>query len=565
MFEKFLNECDDELKRSIKELYKTELGKIYFSEPPRAEFGDLSTNISFELSKEAKKVPKEIAEEIADKIRPKKYIKEIKAVNGYLNFYLNYELFAAELLSEIKENFGKGKTKKKKIIVEHTSANPDGPLHIGHLRNAVIGDVLARILKFNGFEVETHYYLNDMGKQIAKVVWGLDKVKADENKKGDHYIADIYIGANKIIEEKRDEALDSEVSKILLSYEKGEEKMVGKFKFVVEKCLSGINETLLRLGIKHDKIIWESSFVKSGEVEKIIEKLMKTKYAKIDSGALYLDLSEFGIEKGFYLRRKDETSLYAARDMAYHLWKLKNSECMNILGADHKLHAEQLEAALKILGSAPPEVIVYEFISLPEGRMSTRKGTYISVDEIIDETVKKAYEEVSKRRTDMGEEQKKAVAEKVAIGAIRFNIAKIAPEKQMFFRWEEALDFEKQGMPFVLYAYARASKILEKSGKAGEDIKIKALKTNALDEFEKSLIKTISKFPLEAKTAAESRKPAVLAKYLLELADAFHRFYMGCQVIGSEKEECRLAIVKAISETLKTAISIFGAEPIEEM
>jgi len=564
MFENFLNECEKELKSSVKKLHKLELGKVYFSEPPASKFGDASTSISFELSKELKKAPKVLADEIAGAIKPKKYIKEVRAVNGYLNFYLNYLLFAEELFSKINESFGKGR-KKKKAIIEHTSANPDGPLHIGHLRNAVIGDVLARILKFYGFGVETHYYLNDMGKQIAKVVWGMDNVeesKKEEGKKPDHYIADVYIAANKIIEEKN---LEEEVSKILSLYEKGDKETEKKFRNAVEKCLAGINETLERLGIRHDKIIWESSFVKDRSVGKIIETLKKTKYAKIENGALYLDLSEFGIEKGFYLKRKDDTTLYAARDLAYHVWKLGEGECINILGADHKLHAEQLNAALKILGFGQPEVIVYEFISLPSGRMSTRKGVYVSVDEIIEETVKKTYEEVSRRRKDMGEEEKRAVAEKVAIGAIRFNIAKVSPEKQMFFKWEEALDFEKQGMPFVLYAYARASKIL---AKAAKDINIKGFTAEHfenLDEPEKVLVKTLSKFPLEVKTAAELKKPANLARYLLELADAFHKFYIACHVIGSEKEELRLGIVKASAVVLKSAISIFGAEPIEEM
>ncbi|MFQ5800653.1 MAG: arginine--tRNA ligase, partial [Candidatus Hydrothermarchaeales archaeon] len=447
MFEEFRSQARAILEKALRE-NGISVGPT-FSIPPVEEFGDLSTNICFQLTATFKKPPEDVAKLFADHMEPSGFVEEVKAEKGYLNFYIDYPAFAKELFERIGPDFGKG-TKKEKIIIEHTSANPDGPLHIGHLRNAVIGDALARILRFAGYDTEVHYYLNDMGKQAAKVVWGTRKFKVGGGKK-DHATAGVYIKASAEIEEK---GLEEEVSRILELYEGKDKRTVEEFKKAVEFCLEGIKETLQRLGIKHDRFVWESAFVRDGTVRKVIEKLERTRYARKEESALILDLTEFGIEKEMVVTRKDGTSLYIARDIAHHAWKLKQGRCVNIWGADHKLVSDQLRAGLSILDLEAPEFIIYEFISLPEGGMSTRKGVFISADQLIEETVKKAYEEVRSRRPDMDEESKRRIAEDVGIGAVRFNIARIAPEKSMVFRWEEALDFERQGAPFIQYAYA---------------------------------------------------------------------------------------------------------------
>ena len=555
MFNEFKKQAEEAITRVLR---KRKIEKKVAFEEPEREFGDLATAICFELAPVLKNSPKKIADELAKQIKIPKdsLIKEVRAVNGYLNFYLNYERLALPLIKKVKqlnEDYGKGNNRGK-IVLEHTSANPDGSLHIGHGRNAIIGDTLSRILRFAGYKVETQFYVNDMGKQLAVVVWGLRKFKLDKRKKNDDAIAEVYIQANKMLEAEPDS--EKEISELLKGYEAGGE-VRKEFEEAAKYCIKGVVETLERLDIKHDTFVWESSFVRDSSVNKIVDELKRTKFAR-KGEVLSLDLSSFGIEKELVLMRKDGTYLYTTRDIAYHVWKGKHS-IVNVWGADHKLVAEQLKAVLKILGQKKPEFIIYEFISLPEGGMSTRRGVFVSLDELTEESVKRAYTEVDKRRREESEEFKKSIAESVGVGAVRYNIVKVSPEKSMVFKWEEALDFERQGSPFIQYAYARACRILEKAevGDIG--------RVPALGENEKSLLKIISKFPAAVEECASTRKASPLAGYALELANAFHRFYMFEPVLKSEKKKFRLNLVEATKITLRSVLNLLGIKPLERM
>lgn len=558
MFSQFRKQCEETLAQALKN--RGVERKIALVEPEKG-FGELSSSLSFELASTFKKAPEAIAEELVKEITLPRdsLIKEVRAASGYINFYLNYEALAAPLIKSVKsqgKDYGRGAARGEKIILEHTSANPDGPLHIGHGRNAILGDALARILSFAGFEVETQYYINDMGRQLAVVVFGLRRLKLDKSKKKDEGIGDVYIAANKILE--ADKTLEKQISQLMKLYEAGDKQVVEEFKSAAEYCIAGIIETLQRLGIKHDAFIWESNFVRDSSVSKVVEKLKGSKYAE-QKEVLQLSLKEFGIKKELVLTRSDGTYLYTTRDIAYHIWKAKQGKAINVWGADHKLASRQLAAALKILGEKEPEFIIYEFISLPEGSMSTRRGIFVSMDELVEETVKRAYEEVHKRRPEESEEAKRVIAEKVGVAAVRYSIARVSPEKAMTFRWEEALDFERQGAPFIQYACARACRILEKS-QASDSFKV-----TSLTENEKSLLKLIARFPELVEEAANSRKPAIIANYAQELADAFHRFYMFEPVLKSEEKDFRLNLVEATRITLANALALLGIEALERM
>jgi arginyl-tRNA synthetase len=548
MFTEFRKEVEEKLAEVTER-------KITLEEPP-GDFGDISAPC-FELAPILKKAPNDIAEELAAQIKPSGLVKEVKAAGGYINFYLNYEKLAPELINRIKnegDDFGRGGGKEK-IVLEHTSANPDGPLHIGHGRNAIIGDTLTRIMRFAGYDVETQYYINDMGRQLAVVVWGLETRKLS-SEKNDHAISKVYIDANKEVEENPEH--EGAISELMKGYEAEDEKIKEKFEFAANYSIDGAKETLERLNIVHDEFVWESKFVRESSVEKVVESLKKTEFYKEDEVG-YLDLNDFGIEKELILKRKDGTYLYATRDIAYHQWKSKRGRVVDVLGADHKLVSSQLSRALEILGDGAPELIIYEFISLPEGSMSTRRGVFISLDDLLDESVKRAYEEVDKRRPDESREFKSNISESVGTGAVRFNIVKIAPEKSMVFRWEDALDFEKQGSPFIQYAYARACRILEKE-KPTQKFDIPELNEN-----ETALLKLLSKFPEIITEAGNSRKPAIIATYTSELASAFHRFYMFEPVLKSKEKDFRLSLVYATAIALENALNLLGIDALERM
>ncbi len=557
MFREFKKQAGRALKKALKD-EGVEL-EIKFEEP-LGEFGDISSPVCLELASRLRKPPSKIAEDLVGKVDVKEesFIRDVKAINGHINFYLDYERFSLDLIKQVKQlgcDYGRG-DKKDRIVLEHTSANPNGPLHIGHGRNAIIGDTLGRVLRFSGYDLETQYYVNDMGKQLAKVVWGLRRFQS-KKEKADHKIAEVYFEANKAIEENPE--FEKEISELMTGYEAGEKEVTREFEGAVNFCLEGIKETLDRLSIKHDKYIWESRFSRDGTVGAVLKKLEDTKYAKKDE-VLYLDLTDFGIEKEMVLLRLDGTTLYPTRDIAYHLWKKdQGGVVIDIWGADHKLAALQLDAVMKILGEDTPEFIIYEFISLPEGSMSTRRGVFISVDDLIDESVKRAYDEVDKRRSGETREFKEKVANSVGVGAVRFNIIRVAPEKSVVFRWEEALDFERQGSPFIQYAFARACRILEKTGVSDD------FNTQELTDFERDLIRIISRFPLLVGEAAETRRPHLLANYAMELSDAFHRFYMHNKVLGTKEEDLRVNLVMATKITLENVLNLLGLDALEAM
>ncbi|AAB98223.1 arginyl-tRNA synthetase (argS) [Methanocaldococcus jannaschii DSM 2661] len=550
---------------ALKEVISKEICKeidIKLDKTPNLELGDYSVNICFRLAKELKKNPKIIAEELVDKLKAMNIegVKEIKAVNGYINFYIDYNKFAKNLMEEIDKkgnNYGRGDKKSIKIILEHTSANPNGPLHIGHLRNAIIGDCLKRILEFYGYDVETHYYVNDMGRQMALVVYGIELFGLDKEKKKDHAIAETYVKINKYLEEHPEE--EEKILELMRKYEDALEnnednEITKKFEFAVNYALDGIKETLKNLNIKHDTFVWESSYVRNGMVKKVIEKLMET--GKVIKEETYmLDLSDFGIEKKMVLARANGTSLYSTRDIAYHLDKLSKCDIgIDVLGADHKLTAEMVKAALKLLGSKVPEVIFYEFISLPEGSMSTRRGRFISTDELLEEAIKRAKEECNKRGVEEN------IAYDIGLGAVRYNIARISPEKPMVFRWEEALDFEKVGCPFIQYAHARCCSILKEAENKG--VKDEAVFNYELTSEEKELIKMLDEFKDIIKESAESRRVHILANYLLELAKAFNRFYANCPIlmtkVDDDVKKSRLKLVKSTKTVLETGLELLG-------
>ncbi|VVB90140.1 Arginine--tRNA ligase [uncultured archaeon] len=382
MFLKFKNEVSSVLAIAL-ERAGFETDDIGLNESPHA---DIASSVAFKLAPKYRKSPKEISKLIYENIniQPDSYIDRAEITPPYINFYVSRAFLNETILNVLleREDFG-NLANKGKVILEHTSANPDGPLHIGHIRNSVIGDTLARILKRAGFDVETQYYINDMGRQIAVVVWGLLNFKFDETKKKDHAIAEVYINANKSLVDEKEHS--PEVDGIMKKYEEGDPETVKKFQDAIDTAMEGIKESLLRMNIHHDKFIWESMFVRSGDVNRIIERIKGTGRAGIKDGALMVDLKPEGIEKSLVIQRSDWTSLYTTRDLAYHEWKAAQSDRMiDILGADHKLISSQLKCVLRILGVKEPEIVIFEFVSLPEGSMSTRRGVFISADELLD-------------------------------------------------------------------------------------------------------------------------------------------------------------------------------------
>jgi arginyl-tRNA synthetase len=567
MFLAFKREVERVLKEAMeKASYIAE--DLSLEEP--GEIADLASSIAYKLAPKYKKSPNSIAEEIKQQVEIEKYslIDRVELAGAYLNFYTS-PLFLEMTLREVErkqEAYGKLPKRSEKIILEHTSANPTGPLHVGRGRNPVIGDTLARLLRAAGYEVEVQYYVNDMGKQVAAIAWGYENIDPKtleplEYEKPDYEVVQYYRRAASLLEKNPE--VEKEISKLLTRYEKGDAEVREKFKKVVEKCIAGQMQTLHRLNVTYDKIVWESQFVFNSDVEKVVNQLAKSKLASIKNGALILNLSEFGLEKEFVITRSDGTTLYTTRDIAYHLWKFSQAEiAINVLGEDQKLAMEQLNAALEVLNvRKKPRIVYHSFVTLPEGRMSTRKGVVVNFDDLIEEAFARAYIEVDKRRKELPEQKKQEIAKMVGIGAVRFDIVKVAPEKGITFSWEQALDFEKQGAPFIQYAHARACSIFEKAKEANIEFDENFNPALLIEKEEIALIKKISKLSSAVEAAARDLKPNIFATYARELAESFNQFYRYIPVLSAEDEElrkARLGLVDCARIALQNTLELLG-------
>lgn len=563
-----------ELEKEVEQVLREALEKASYEykeleaglDLEESEHADIASRVAFSLARAYKQPPEIVAADIVNHLEiPAEHtlISNAVAAGPYINFYVN-EFFLHKTLQRIKEGIEPAK-KKDKIIIEHTSANPDGPLHIGHLRNAIIGDVLVRVLKRAGYDVETHFYVNDMGKQIGIVVWGAERIALTENKKADHAIADVYIAANRMVEENS--AFLKDVESLMRKYEAGDEVVTKKYETVVKKCLSGIQASLNRLNILHDLFVWESEFVREGAVEEVIEELKQKGNIKFDSSGSALLVQLEGIDKELVIQRTDGTSLYTARDLAYHRWKSNRCDrVIDVFGKDHELVSQQLAKALQILGVKVPEFVIFEFVSLPTGSLSTRAGRYISADELMEKIEARAYNEVNKRRRDLNEDKKREIARKVGIGALRYDMVKVSPDKHIVFDFKDALDIEKKGAPFIQYSHARACSILraaEEQGFSMGDYEPTLLKENS----EKELIKKLSKFWYIVEEASSELKPHLVAKYARELAESFNLFYKDCPVLNANEElrKARLVLVECAKIVLSDTLDVLGIEAPEEM
>ncbi len=570
-----IQELKDKITKSIKPLIKDRNIEIKIEKPLDTSLGDFSLPC-FKLSPVFKKSPEHIAKDFREKIQIDERIEKIEEKNGYVNFFIDYKKIARNILINVfqkKTKYGFLEEKRQKVIIEHTSANPNGPLHIGRARNPIIGDTIVRIFRAAGYQVESQFYLDDMGKQVAILAWGINNLKEDfiqlsKRKKPDHQTVGYYQTASKMQDENFE--VSDEIQQLVKKSENGDKKIQEIIKKAYTPVLKGIKESLKKINIEIEKYVPESKFLKNKSVDLVVSKLKNTEYTGQEKGAYYIDMKPFKI-KGrntkFFFLRKDKTTLYATRDIAYHLWKGKNADLLiNILGEDHKLESKQVKVALKLIGAEKiPKVIFYSFVSLPGGKMSTRKARVVYLDDLIDECIKRAYNEVKKRRgNDLSESKMRKISEKIGIGALRYNIIKVQPEKSIVFKWQDALNFEGNSAPYIQYSHARAASILKKYNKKVEnenEIKI-------TDDQEIHLVKKISEFPEIISQACNEFKPHLIAFYLFELASYFNQFYRDCPVL-SEKDkkiiETRLKIVKATKIVLKNGLNLLGIEALDEM
>lgn len=551
--------------------------------------GDLSLPC-FAFAKQLGMSPNLISEKLQASIQATDVIHEVNSTSGYLNFKASPNWLAKQVVSgNIRTNSGDGKlsSRNKSVLIEHTSANPNGPFHVGRARNAILGDTLVRLNRLYGNDVRAEYYVDDMGKQVAVLAWALDNLTEKEvekilsdrepvnemwENKSDHKRVRWYQAAQVLrSDDNSKEAIEKAIAEMVHASENGNQEILDSFENAYQPVLDGMLDTLGRLRITFDEFTKESMFVTNGDVSQVMEQLARLDIHGIaDNGAEFLDLGARGL-KGkteFFYRRGDGSSLYATRDIAYHIWKFKQCDnLINILGEDHKLQSKQVSLTLNELGQKTPEVLFYSFIKLPEGKMSTRKGNVVFMDDLLEEARAHAAQVVREIRADYNEEQINLIAEAVGTSAVRFNIIKVSPDKGFTFRWEEALSFDSDSAPFIMYSHTRSRSIAKKCLDLGVQSPVKEeLDFSNIPNSMSELLRTIACHDDALSKSVEQNRPNLFANQLLNLANSYNAFYRDCKVIQNGiVNQSYFAVSEVTSKLLESGMIGLGISPLEQM
>ncbi|MEM4348791.1 MAG: arginine--tRNA ligase [Candidatus Anstonellaceae archaeon] len=575
-------------------------------ELPKKQFGDLACTVAFSLAKKGHESPSEIAKNIKERIGPHPWIAKVETEGPYINFFLSEEFFfrLLEAVSKSCESFGRGKKKEGKIIVEFPSVNPNKPWHVGHLRNAILGDAVASLLEFCGYQVERIDYIDDLGLQVAQSFWGYKALGNKPEGKLDLWLGMQYVQVSRLFEQ--DSNVQAQVRQILKKMEEGIEPEASECRQLVEQCVAAQYETAFKFGIYHDALIFESDIVKT-IFEEGMRMLKESKAVVFESEGknagcwvARLPLEEFSKMESpdKVLIRSDGTATYTGKDVIFQMWKFgllssdfkyedfilqpngkvckktcgsgrsesfgKATKVINVIGMEQTYPQKVIKGILELLGyksQAENSIhLSYEHVWLEEEHFSGRQGTWIgyTADELYQEGIKKASAKIKEQNEDSKRSQ---IASAVAVAAIRFSFLRTTPEKKIVFKWEEALSLEGDSAPYALYAYARAHKIFSKAGK-GAPAQLQ------LSENEKELLKKIMLLEPVLESAAAQLRPHAVAEYCLELATSYNKFYSTCPIISCEDEKIkanRLAINFAAMTVLKNALGSIGIQVLEEM
>ncbi len=597
--------------------------------PSKPGFGDVSCNVSFLLAKSLKKKPNEISQQLAEKYQNYlgEFISKVEAhPSGYLNFFTNTAKINELILrNSIKEDYGSIDIgQNSPIVVEHTSVNPNKALHIGHVRNIIIGDSLARILKKANFDVKILNYVDDSGLQVADIIVGFKELGFSEtppdNQKFDHYCGDeVYVKTTEKYEVNP--TLEEIRKKTLQELEDGNSETAKFADVITKKVLASQLDTCWNLSVMYDCLNFESQIIRSGLWQQIFEKLKEMKLIELDSegkNAGCWVIRGDGKEEDKVLVRSNGTATYIAKDIPYAAWKLgilddpfnykhyeekqpssqilwqttlaeSNEPKQNFRGDkvitvidSRQSRLQKIITTLMSTFKSKPDAYVhlaYESVTLSpdtakylgvetkgkQAQMSGRKGLYVNADSVLELLRSKTSEETKKRNPDFDSETISSIAHNVAVGTIRYEMIKQDLDKIITFDLTKSLSLEGDTAPYIQYTHARAARILEKAGVLPQFDADYGLLVN---DFEKSLAKTIGLFDIYVRDAANNLSPKVIAKYCYNLAVAFNAFYEHVKVLDSGNDSlinARLCLVSSFKNTLAKALNLLGIVAPERM
>ncbi len=626
-FKSILDEIENNLRKMLSDL---SISGVNFSvEPAKPGFGDVSSNVSYLLAKQLKKGPKEIAEMLSERYSQCTNTLVLKSEahpSGYLNFFANWDKLNQLILSESYLNtcgdvdIGNGSS----IVVEHTSVNPNKALHIGHIRNIIIGDTVSRILKKANYKVNTLNYIDDSGLQVADIIVGFKHFgysqEPPNGKKFDHYCGDdVYVKTTERYE--ADPSLETIRKDVLKDLEDGDSETAKFADKITRKVLAGQLETCWNLDVTYDCLNFESQIIRSGLWGEIFEKLKEMKLVEFENEGKNKDcwvIRGEGKEEDKVAVRSNGTATYIAKDIPYAAWKLglledpfnyekydkvqPNSRILwqTTLSESDKISKDFTgEKVVTVIDSRQARLqkiittlmgqfksvqdaynhLGYESVTLSsdtakalgletdgkQAQMSGRKGLYVSADSVYEILKQKTSEETRKRHSEMSDSEIENIAHAVSVGTMRYEMIKQDLDKIITFDLTKSLSLEGDTSPYIQYTHARASRILEKSCRTPSiDVDFSLLK----EKPELDLIKNIGLFNLQVRDAANNLSPKVIARYCHDLAVSFNSFYEKSKVLelGDESlEDSRLCLVNSFKIVLEKALDLLGIKAPDRM
>lgn len=579
---------------AVKALYGAEVAaESIVPSTTKKEFEGNLTIVVFPFLKASHKRPEDTAQEIGEYLVANcEAVEKFNVIKGFLNITIKPSFWTSVLQSvEATENFGfKPVTDDSRLVmIEYSSPNTNKPLHLGHVRNNLLGFSLAKIMEANGNKVVKTNIVNDRGIHICKSMlawlkWGNGITPEKAGKKGDHLIGDFYVAFDKHYKEELQQLMDGGMTKeeaeanstlmkeartMLKKWEDGDEEVRSLWRTMNEWVYAGFDETYARMGVSFDKIYYESNTYLEGK-EKVLEGLEKGIFYRKDDNSVWADLTADGLDQKLLLRT-DGTSVYMTQDIGTAKLRFQDypiDQMIYVVGNEQNYHFQVLSLLLDKLGFSWGKDLIhfsYGMVELPNGKMKSREGTVVDADELMDEMIATARKMSEGRLKGVPEEEMDDVYRIIGLGALKYFILKVDPRKNMLFNPQESIDFNGNTGPFVQYTYARIRSVLRKSDEADATTDISAYEPN---EKEIEIIQRIADFPSVVSEAGRTYSPALIANYVFELAKGYNQFYHDYSILKEENgvaRAFRLHLSRIVADIIRRGFSLLGVEVPERM
>jgi arginyl-tRNA synthetase len=580
--------------KAVKSLYSVDVPtSVLVPQATRKDFeGDL-TLVVFPILKASRKAPEQTADELGKWLVDNlDAIQKYNVVKGFLNLSVNPSFWSSELQKiAADKDFGIKHADENSdlVMVEYSSPNTNKPLHLGHVRNNLLGYSLSRILEANGHKVVKTNIVNDRGIHICKSMlawkkWGNGATPESVGKKGDHLIGDFYVAFDKhyreevakIMEEKnisKEEAeqqseLMAEARAMLRKWEQGDPEVRSLWKMMNDWVYAGFDETYRRLGVGFDKIYYESDTYLEGK-DLVLGGIEKGIMYRKEDGSVWADLTADGLDHKLLLR-SDGTSVYMTQDIGTAKLRYQDypiDKMIYVVGNEQNYHFQVLSLLLDRLGFKWGKDLThfsYGMVELPEGKMKSREGTVVDADDLMDEMVAQAAEASAERLAEMDASESAEIARMVGMGALKYFLLKVDPKKNMMFNPKESIDFNGNTGPFLQYTYARIRSVIRKGGEPDQ----KEASNAVPNAKECVLIRKIADYPSVVSEAGRTYSPALIANYCYDLAKEYNQFYHDYSILKEEDvptRSLRLLLSSVVARTLKSGVSLLGIEMPERM